>query len=162
VIVIRGYPAEAATITKAAANLGIPGNRIVWETLALSVTVKTLISDSQMNGVVGCAEANMESLLASNAPGAKTLEAKNQAKYHEAAGPLTALSYDAVNIVAVAITKAKSVNVSKVAAAMRALTPKNVTTINSYLPTNGRLFGHGQVKAVASCTVWNNGGWKGL
>jgi branched-chain amino acid transport system substrate-binding protein len=162
VLVIRGYPAEAATITKAAENLGIPGSSIVWETLALSATVKTLIGDSQMNGVVGCAEANMETLLASNAPGAKALEAANQAKYHEAAGPLTALSYDAVHIVAAAMTKAKSVDVSKVSAAMRSLKPKDVATVNSYLPTNGRLFGHGQVKAVASCTIWNNGGWKGF
>lgn len=161
VLLIRGYPAEGALITKQARQLGFEG-QVVWEMVSPPSTVLKNISAAEMEGVYNCIPATTEDYIALGNEKAIALEEAYRARFNEPAGELSVLSYDAIHILKAAIEKAGSLENEAVNAALADLTVEEVPQlISDYVPgEGGQLFDdRGQVTLRSAVSVWQGEGW---
>jgi branched-chain amino acid transport system substrate-binding protein len=161
VLLIRGYPAEGALITKQARQLGFEGN-IVWEMVSPPSTVLKNISSKEMEGVYNCIPYTTEDYIALENKKAIALEDAYKAKFNQPSGELSVLSFDSVHILKAAIEKAGSIDNSAVNSALKKLKVADVPAlISDYLPSNdGLLFDDkGQVTLKSAVSVWQGEGW---
>lgn len=164
VLLIRGYPAEGALITKQARQLGFNG-QIIWEMVSPPSTVLKNITAAEMEGVFNAIPPTTEDYVKLGDPKAIALEAAYKAKFGEAPGELTILSYDAVHILKVAFEKARSLDNAAVNAALRELKVADIPAlVTRYTPQpDGRLFDDkGQVDLRGVVSVWKGNGWQPL
>ncbi|MFC5584390.1 ABC transporter substrate-binding protein [Nitratireductor kimnyeongensis] len=161
-LVIRGYPAEGALITKQARQLGFQG-QIVWEMVAPPSTVLKNIPKEQMDGVFNCIPPTVEDYVKLDDEKAKILAEAYKAKFGEQVGELTGLSYDAVYIYKAAFEKAGSIDNAKVNEALAGLMVADVPElVTRYTPQDdGRLFDDvGQVDLQGIVSVWKGEAWE--
>ncbi|MGU3497145.1 ABC transporter substrate-binding protein [Xanthobacteraceae bacterium A53D] len=161
VLLIRGYPAEGALITKQARQLGFKG-QIVWEMVSPPSTVLKNISSAEMQGVYNCIPPTTEDYVKLGDEKAIRLEAAYNAKFNEPAGELTALSFDAVHILTAAFEKAGSLDNAAVNKALGELKVADIPAlVTKYTPQpDGRLFDDkGQVDLRGVVSVWKGDGW---
>lgn len=161
-VLLRGFPAESALITKQLQQLGYKG-QIIWEAISPPSTVVKNIPAAQMEGIYNGAPATTEHYVRAQDPKAMKLDAAYRAKYGEPAGELTALSYDAVYILRAAIERAGSTSNDAVNKAMTELKVADIPQlVMHYTPQpDGRLFdkdGQADVRGVVS--VWQGDGWR--
>lgn len=162
VLVIRGYPAEGALITKQARQLGFQG-QIVWEMVAPPSTVLKNIPAEQMAGVYNCIPPTVEDYVKLDDAKAKALADAYKKKFGEPVGELTGLSYDAVYILKAAFEKAASTENAKVNEAMAGLMATDIDgLVTRYTPQDdGRLFDEkGQVDLQGIVSVWKGKAWE--
>lgn len=162
VILIRGYPAEGALITKQARQLGLAG-QIVWEMVSPPSTVVKTISAAEMEGVYNCIPPTMEDYLKLGQDKAKRLDTAYRAKFGEAPGELSALSFDAMYILKAAFEKAGSTDNKAVNTALAELKVADVPqTITVYDPLpGGKLFDErGQTDLKGVVNIWRGQGWE--
>ena len=161
-ILIRGYPAEGALITKQAHQLGLTG-QIIWEMVSPPSTVVKNIPATEMEGVYNCIPPTTEDYVKLGQDKAKRLDASYRAKFNEAPGELSALSYDALYMLKAAFEKAGSTDNSAVNKALAELKVADVPQlVTTYEPqASGRLFDDkGQVDLKGVVNIWRNQGWE--
>jgi len=164
VILVRGYPAEAALIVKQIRQLGL-SSQIVWEMVSPPSTVLKNIPSDQMNGVLNCVPPTTEDYVHLKDEKALALDKAYRAKFNTAPGELTALSFDAVHILKAAFEKAGSLENAAVNKALSGLKVADVSAaITRYTPyADGKLFdSQGQVDLRGACGVWKNDTWNPL
>lgn len=164
VLLIRGYPAEGALITKQARQLGFSG-QIIWEMVSPPSTVLKNIPAAEMEGVFNAIPPTTEDYIKLEDPKAIALAAAYKAKFGDAPGELTILSYDAVHILKAAFEKAGSIDNAAVNAALRKLKVADIPAlVTRYTPQpDGRLFDDkGQVDLRGVVSVWKGNGWQPL
>ncbi len=162
VILIRGYPAEGALITKQARQLGYTG-QIVWEMVSPPSTVLKNITAAEMEGVYNCIPPTTEDYVKLNDAKAKRLEAAYRAKFGDAPGELTALSFDAVYILKAAFERAGALDNAAVNTALSQLKVADIPAlVTRYTPQpDGRLFDDkGQVDLRGVVSIWKGNGWE--
>ena len=162
VLLIRGYPAEGALITKQARQLGFEG-QVVWEMVSPPSTVLKNISAAEMEGVFNCIPPTTEDYIALGEEKAIAFEKAYQAKFGTNAGELSTLSYDAVYILKAAFEKAGSTENKAVNEALSQLRLDEVPQlISGYVAhEDGSLFNDmGQVNLRGAVSVWQGEGWK--
>lgn len=162
VVLVRGYPAEGALITKQVRQLGYAG-QIVWEMVSPPSTVLKNISAKEMEGVFNCIPPTTEDYVKLGDEKAKRLAKAYQARFGEGVGELTALSFDAMHILKVAFEKAGSLDNAAVNKALAELKVADVPAlVTKYTPqANGRLFDDkGQVDLRGVVSVWKGNAWE--
>ena len=162
VILIRGYPAEGALITKQAHQLGLTG-QIVWEMVSPPATVVKNIPAAEMQGVYNCIPPTLDDYVKLGQDKAKRLDAAYRAKFNEAPGELSALSYDALYILKTAMEKAGSTDNAAVDKALADLKVSDVPElVTTYDPqAGGKLFDDkGQVDLKGVVNIWRGEGWE--
>jgi branched-chain amino acid transport system substrate-binding protein len=162
VLLIRGYPAEGALITKQARQLGFTG-QVVWEMVSPPSTVLKNITAAEMEGVFNCIPPTTEDYVKLGDEKAIALDKAYRAKHNEGPGELTALSYDAVHIFKAAFEKAGSLDNAAVNKAMAALMVSDIPElVTRYTPQpDGRLFAaDGQVDLRGEVSVWRGEAWE--
>ncbi|MBP2300676.1 ABC transporter substrate-binding protein [Azospirillum picis] len=162
VLLIRGYPAEGALITKQARQLGFSG-QVVWEMVSPPSTVLKNIPAAEMEGVFNCIPLTTEDYVKLGDEKAKALDQAYRGRFNEGPGELTALSYDAVYIFKAAFEKAGSLDNAAVNKAMAALKVADIPElVTRYTPQpDGRLFASdGQVDLRGEVSVWRGEGWE--
>ncbi|KUL94532.1 ABC transporter substrate-binding protein [Bosea sp. WAO] len=162
VLLIRGYPAEGALITKQARQLGFTG-QVVWEMVSPPSTVLKNISASEMEGVFNCIPPTTEDYVKLGDAKAKALDAAYRGKFGEGPGELTGLSFDAVHILKAAFEKAGSIENAAVNKAMGELKLADVPALTTKYTAqpDGRLFDDkGQVDLRGVVSVWKGQGWE--
>lgn len=160
-LVIRGYPAEGARITKQARNLGYKG-QIVWNMVAPPSTVAKNIPSAVMDGVYNAIPLTTEGYVRLGAENAVAMAKAYKQMFGAKPGELSALSYDALYILAAALDKAGTTNNEAVNKALSSLKLADVPQlINSYEPyEGGKLFSEqGQVLLPGVASVWKGDGW---
>ncbi|SMO93635.1 ABC transporter substrate-binding protein [Paracoccus laeviglucosivorans] len=161
VLLIRGYPAEGALITRQARQLGYEG-QVVWEMVSPPSTVLKNISATEMEGVYNCIPPTTEDYIALGQDKALAFDKAYQAKFGTTPGELSTLSYDAVYILKAAFEKAGSTENEAVNAALAAMRPEDVPQlISGYVAhQDGRLFDDvGQVNLRGAVSIWQGEGW---
>lgn len=163
VILIRGYPAEGALVTKQARQLGLKG-QVVWEMVAPPSTVVQNIPAADMEGVFNCIPPTTEDYVKLGDDKAKRFDAAYRAKYGAAPGELSALSSDAVYIFKAAFEKAGSTDNAAVNKALKGLKIADVPElITRYTPVGAdRLLfdDKGQTDLPGVINVWRGNGWE--
>ena len=161
-LLIRGYPAEGALITKQARQLGLTG-QIIWEMVSPPSTVVKTISASEMEGVYNCIPPTTEDYVKLGQEKAKRMDAAYRQKFGEGPGELSALSYDALYILKAAFEKAGSTDNAAVNKALKELKVSDVPqaiTVYDPLP-GGLLFDEkGQVDLKGVVNIWRGQGWE--
>ena len=159
-ILVRGYATESALITRQAHEASFTG-KIIWEVLAPAATVTKVVSADEMQGVMNAYPPTPEDYIAKGSQKASTLDKGYRAAYNEAPGDLTALSFDAINLLAAAFTKAGSTDVKEVTAALQSLEPSEVDLVNTYGDQEGGLIfdAEGQVSLPSAAHIWKDNGW---
>lgn len=161
VLLIRGYPAEGALITKQARQLGFEG-QVVWEMVSPPSTVLKNISASEMEGVFNCIPPTTEDYVALGQEKALAFDKSYQDEFGSIPGELSTLSYDAVFILKAAFEKAGSTENDAVNAALLQLRQEDVPElISGYVPSDGGLLfdENGQVNLRGAVSVWEGEGW---
>lgn len=160
-LVLRGYPAEGALITKTARQLGYQG-QIIWEFVSPPSTVLRNISAAEMDGIYNAIPPTTQDFLARGDSKAKKLEEGVKQKFNVNLGELSALSYDALYIFKAAIEKAGTLDSAAVARAFTELKVTDVPmAINIYAPgKDGLLFTDGQVKLPGAVQIWKGKSWQ--
>lgn len=162
VLLIRGYPAEGALITKQARQLGFEG-QVVWEMVSPPSTVLKNISAAEMEGVFNCIPPTTEDYIALGEEKALAFQEAYEAKFGAIPGELSTLSYDAVYLLKSAFEKAATTENEAVNAALAQLRPEDVPElISGYVAQeDGRLFNDkGQVNLRGAVSVWQGEGWE--
>ena len=163
VILIRGYPAEGALITKQARQLGLKG-QVVWEMVAPPATVLQNIPATEMQGVFDCIPPTTDDYVKLGDEAARRFDAAYRVKYGTAPGELSALSSDAVFILKAAFEAAGSTENAAVDQALRGLKVAAVPElITRYAPVgpDGLLFdSNGQTDLKGVINVWRGDGWE--
>lgn len=162
VLLIRGYPAEGALITKQARQLGFDG-QVVWEMVSPPSTVLKNISAAEMEGVFNCIPPTTEDYIALGEEKALAFQKAYEAKFGAIPGELSTLSYDAVYLLKSAFEKAATTENEAVNAALAQLRPEDVPElISGYVAQeDGRLFDDkGQVNLRGAVSVWRGDGWE--
>lgn len=162
VLLIRGYPAEGALITKQARQLGFDG-QVVWEMVSPPSTVLKNISAAEMEGVFNCIPPTTEDYIALGEEKALAFQEAYEAKFGAIPGELSTLSYDAVYLLKSAFEKAATTENEAVNAALAQLRPEDVPElISGYVAQeDGRLFDDkGQVNLRGAVSVWRGDGWE--
>jgi branched-chain amino acid transport system substrate-binding protein len=162
-LVLRGYPAEGALITKTARQLGYQG-QVIWEFVSPPSTVLKNISPSEMDGVLNAIPPTSQDYVALGKEKALKLEARLKKMFNAEIGELSTLSYDAVYIFKAAIEKAGTLESAAVAKAFTQLKTTDVPmAINPYVPgADGLLFTDGQVGLPGGVQIWKGNGWQPL
>lgn len=160
-LVIRGYPAEGALITRMAQQLGYEG-QIIWEFVSPPSTVLKNISAEEMEGVLNAIPPTTEDYLKRGNQKALQMAEAYRARFDAEPGELTALSYDALLIMASALEKAGSLENDAVNQALAELRIEDVPgLVNGYEPfEGGRLFQDGQAMLPAGVQIWQGDGWE--
>lgn len=160
-ILFRTYPNEAALMTKQARQLGYEGT-IIWVVLAPPATVLKNISSAEMEGVLNGYPPAAEDLAKLGEVNAKAFVEAYKAKFGDAPGELSALSYDAVYIIKAAIEKAGSIDnkvVNQVLAGIQLSEIPELVNVYKAQP-DGRLFNNaGQADFQGVVHVWKDGHW---
>lgn len=162
VLLIRGYPAEGALITKQARQLGYTG-QVVWEMVSPPSTVLKNITAAEMEGVYNCIPPTTEDYIKLGDEKVKALEGAYKAKFNENPGELTILSYDAVHILKAAFEKAGSIENDAVNKALAQLKVDEIPAlVTKYTPQpDGRLFDDmGQVNLRGVVSIWKGDSWE--
>jgi branched-chain amino acid transport system substrate-binding protein len=162
-LVLRGYPAEGALITKTARQLGYQG-QVIWEFVSPPSTVLKNISSAEMDGVLNAIPPTSQDYVALKNEKALKLEALLKKMFNAEIGELSTLSYDAVYIFKAAIEKAGTLESAAVAKAFTQLKTTDVPmAINPYAPgPDGLLFTNGEVSLPGGVQVWKGNGWEPL
>ena len=162
-LVLRGYPAEGALITKTARQLGFDG-QIIWEFVSPPSTVLRNISTKEMEGTYNAIPPTTQDYLAAGSEKAKKLQEGVKKKFNTELGELSALSYDAVYIFKAAIERAATIESAAVAKAFTELKTTDVPmAINTYEPgKDGLLFMEGQAKQPSAVQIWKGNGWQAV
>lgn len=160
-IVLRTYPNEAALITKQSRQLGYEG-QIIWNALSPPATVLKNISDAEMEGILNGYAPEISDYVALGEEKAIRMAEAYKAMFNSEPGELSALSYDAVQILKAAIEKADSVDNEKVNAALQQIKVSEVPSlVNPYeAHPDGRLFDdQGEVIFSGTPHIWKGGRW---
>lgn len=162
-LILRGYPAEGALITKTARQLGYQG-QVIWEFVSPPSTVLKNISSAEMDGVLNAIPPTSQDYVALGNDKALKLETRLKKMFNAEIGELSTLSYDAVYIFKAAIEKAGSIESEAVARAFTQLKTTDVPmAINPYAPgKDGLLFTDGQVGLPGGVQVWKGNSWQPL
>lgn len=160
-LIARGYAAESAQIAEQAKELGFKG-RVVWQVLAPAETVKDLVAEEALDGVLNTVYATPELYAKLGNERIDEFIAAYKEKFGEPPGALSAFSYDAIYTLAAAFEAAGSTETDAVADALQQLTVEDLGLVNDFEPQDGsKLFDDvGQAHVPSVPAVWRNGDWK--